>query len=107
MSRGRLVSSLLRAAARAARSSEQSGQYVARRMISTNGAGLAAAGAGVLSIFRHTPLLIASRACQSLRFSVDLAGRRMLGVSSWQMQIPLAAQGVRHISLDALKPSDK
>jgi hypothetical protein len=47
MSRGRIVSSLLRAAAKVAHSSEQSGQYVARRLISTNGAGLAAAGAGL------------------------------------------------------------
>ncbi|WIA42495.1 hypothetical protein OEZ86_008483 [Tetradesmus obliquus] len=47
-------------------------------MISTNGVGLAAAG----------------------------AGRSLLGVSAWRMPIPLAAQGVRHISLDALKPSD-
>eukprot|EP00882_Tetradesmus_deserticola_P015163 GHRQ01016147.1.p1 GENE.GHRQ01016147.1~~GHRQ01016147.1.p1 ORF type:complete len:197 (+),score=54.56 GHRQ01016147.1:186-776(+) len=77
MSRMRITSFLLRAAAKAARSSEQSGQYVARRMISTNGASLAAG-----------------------------TGRRMLGMSAWQIPIPLAAQGVRHISLDALKPSD-
>lgn len=36
----------------------------------------------------------------------SFAGRR-LGAGIWQMPTPLAAAGLRHISLDALKPSDK
>jgi hypothetical protein len=75
-------------------------------MISTNGAGLAAAGAGVSLIYRHTPMLMVERASHTAA-RLAFAGRRMLGVSAWQMPIPLAAQGVRHIALDALKPSDK
>lgn len=30
-----------------------------------------------------------------------------LGVAAWSMPIPLAASGLRHISLQALAPSDK
>jgi hypothetical protein len=104
MARGlRRATSLLRGVVLAAQGGainvENNGSLTVRRLL-TNGAAQLGNG-GTLQLTHHhnhvvTPL---SRLYLS-------AGLR-LGVSSWQTYMPLAASGVRQISVQSLQPSDK